>query len=214
MDVNQLFAMLDQIPVTDENEKIIQETREALEEGNYQSAIEKINQLYSIKLNGNPQKNEYEEEQENERTYDNEEKQDEEANMYEEEEKEGVVQYPKELVNEELEETYIGLLLNNPKALSMYYVVFENCYFQNPELLNIYKSILFTEGQAYAPEVAKRGYNFAKETQRMFSYKEDLKDKYQDTNYNFEKVYVEIQKLFVLRKNYLGMLQHKKKLQK
>ena len=32
--------------------------------------------------------------------------------------------YPSELHNIELEERYIGLLLDNPKAISMYYICF------------------------------------------------------------------------------------------
>ena len=122
----------------------------------------------------------------------------------EDEEPEDVI-YPSELVNRDLEEKYIGMLLNDPKTISMYYILFENCFFANNKLLNIYKSILFTEGQAFAPEVAKRGFNFAKESKEMNELKEDLKDKYFDKNYNLEKIYVELQKLFVLRKSYLSM---------
>ena len=37
----------------------------------------------------------------------------------------------------------------------MYYIVHEDCYFESDELLNLYKSILFKEGEAYAPQIAK-----------------------------------------------------------
>ena len=53
MDVNQLFKMLDQIPVTEDTEQIINDTRTAIEEGDYQLAIEKINQLYSNSSSSN-----------------------------------------------------------------------------------------------------------------------------------------------------------------
>ena len=40
-----------------------------------------------------------------------------------------IEKYPKELSNEKLESTYIGILLNTPKYISKYYILFENCFF-------------------------------------------------------------------------------------
>ena len=67
--------------------------------------------------------------------------------------------YPAELTDERLEYIYIGLLLNNPKAISMYYFLYDDCHFTNEDLLDIYKSILFQEAEKYAPAVAKEKYN-------------------------------------------------------
>ena len=46
--------------------------------------------------------------------------------------------YPEELNDERLEYIFVGLLLNNPKAISMYYFLYEDCHFANQDLLNIY----------------------------------------------------------------------------
>ena len=63
--------------------------------------------------------------------------------------------FPKDLQNHELEKRYIGLLLNEIKAISMYYFKFEECYFTDELLLNIYKKIIFTDGEKYAPKKQK-----------------------------------------------------------
>ena len=112
---------------------------------------------------------------------------------------------PKKLRNEELEEIYIGLLLSNPKSISMYYFLYDDCYFENEDLLNIYKSVLFTEGQAYASEIAKKDFNFAKDTKESYELKNKLVKNVENKRYSFEKVYTELKKLFILRKNYLIM---------
>ena len=112
--------------------------------------------------------------------------------------------YPKRLLNKKLEEKYIGLLLENPKAISMYYILHEDCYFQSEEMLNIYKSVLFTEGQAYAPQIAKNEFNFAKEGTETYKRKVELREEAQKEKYDFEKTYVELRKLFEIRKNYLS----------
>ena len=53
--------------------------------------------------------------------------------------------YPEELKRLDLELIYIGLLLNNPAAISMYYFVAPLCLFADQRMINIYKGILFTE---------------------------------------------------------------------
>ena len=63
--------------------------------------------------------------------------------------------YPVELGRLDLECIYIGLLLNNPAAISMYYFVSSLCLFADPRMVNIYKGVLFTEGEAYASAIAK-----------------------------------------------------------
>ncbi len=111
--------------------------------------------------------------------------------------------FPEELLNPELEKIYIGLVLNNPRLIAKYYFIKENCLFDDDELLNIYKSIIFTEGEEFAPEIAKRDFNFSKDTEQSFQLKNKLKKYVLGENYNIEKVYVELKKLFILRKNYL-----------
>ena len=103
-----------------------------------------------------------------------------------------------------MEEDYIGLLLETPKVISMYYILHEDCFFESDELLNIYKSILFTEGQAYAPQIAKNEFNFAKESPETYKKKIELKEKVEDEDLNLEKIYVQLRKLFEIRKNYLS----------
>ena len=111
-------------------------------------------------------------------------------------------EYPKKLSNKKLEEVYISLLLANPKAISMYYIEKKDCYFESALLLNIYKSILFTEGEAYAPQVAKDDFNYAKENYKIFQSKKKLLEEGRESRQNFEKVYVELRKLFEIRKGY------------
>ena len=59
-----------------------------------------------------------------------------------------------------------GLSNNKPEAIIKYYFLFEECYFENPEMLNVYKRVLFTDGEAYAPEIAKKGFNFPRDTEK------------------------------------------------
>ena len=92
-------------------------------------------------------------------------------------------------------------MLENPKAISMYYILHEDCYFESDNLLNLYKSILFTEGQAYASQIAKNEFNFAKEDAETYKQKIELKEKIRQGNYDFENTHVELRKLFEIRKN-------------
>ena len=110
--------------------------------------------------------------------------------------------YPDDLKDENLETIYIGMLLNNPKLISNFYFIYEDCFFENPELLNLYKSILFTEGESYAPEIAKNGFNFAKDSIDVYEFKNKTKESLANKKYNFEKIYVELKKIFILRKYY------------
>lgn len=134
-------------------------------------------------------------------TFDNEDE--EEKPKYKEEVKKQESVYPEKLRNEIIEKAYIGLLLNNPKLIVKYYIVFEECYFDDPSLLNIYKSILFTEGGNYTPEIAKKGFNFSVDNNETYAQKQDIKNEIRGINYNPEKVYLELRKLCTLRKSYL-----------
>ena len=115
--------------------------------------------------------------------------------------------YPEELKRLDLECIYIGLLLNNPAAISMYYFVASLCLFADPRMINIYKGVLFTEGEAYAPAQAKENFNFATESGDVYTLKNQLIhfELFLKGKYNFEKIYTELRKIFILRKAYNGI---------
>lgn len=113
--------------------------------------------------------------------------------------------YPVELRRLDLECIYIGLLLNNPAAISMYYFVSSLCLFADSRMVNIYKGVLFTEGEAYAPAIAKENFNFATESGDVYTLKSELKKAAARGNYDFEKTYTELRKIFILRKAYNGI---------
>ena len=123
--------------------------------------------------------------------------------VYKEEEKKQESVYPEKLRDEKLESTYIGLLLNNPKLIVKYYIMFEECYFDDQSLLNIYKSILFTEGGKYTPEIAKKGFSFSVDNNETYKQKQRLKFEISEEENNPEEVYIELRKLCILRKSYL-----------
>lgn len=185
--LNKIQEIIKKIEITDENKEDIQKMQELLAEGNYTEILEILKKI-------NEQKNKEEDYEED--------KEDDEFELEEDSEESESI-YPKQISNTKLEEQYICLLLNNVKAISMYYILHEDCFFENEEYLNLYKSILFTEGEVYAPQVAKDNFNFAKETSQTYEQKRDLKEKGKRENYNFEKVYVELRKLFEIRKSYL-----------
>lgn len=135
---------------------------------------------------------------------DEEEKKPKKVKVKKEKEEEEKI-YPEELQDEELEQIFLGLLLNNPKSISMYYIIHEECYFESKKLLNIYKSILFTEGAIYSSEEAKRDFNFPETTQESIALKESLRKMVANKTYNFEIIYRDLRKLFILRKNYASM---------
>ena len=195
-DLEKIYNLLDIMQGNGKSKKKIDRIRELLDEGDYQLAIEKIKELKNSKEDDNLEN--IEESDEDLEEY-------EEENDIEEEDKETISVYPKELINHELERTYIGMLLNNPKAISMYYFLYNEIAFDEEILLNIYKSILFTEGQAYAPEIAKQNFNFAKDTYESNQMKVELKAMVERQPVDAEKVYIELKKLFVLRKNYISI---------
>ena len=126
---------------------------------------------------------------------------DNEDEIQEEEDTTGI--YPKQLKNEALEHIYLGLLLTNPKLIAKYYVTKKQCYFEDDKCTEIYKSVLFTEGSKYTPEIAKDGFNLPKYNNEIRELKDDLMAEYMDSNYSIEETYIELKKLFTLRKSYL-----------
>lgn len=187
-ELSKIYKLIKGINITDENRSIINEIKVDIQNKDYAQALKKIKQI-------NNQQNNLEEENID----------DDKSNKDEENEVEEGKIYPNKLSNPELEQIYIGLLLNNPQQIVKFYFIFEDCYFEDEDVLNIYKSVLFTEGSKYTPEIAKKGFNFAKEDEEVHKLKLELKKKVQEKTYNMEKVYVELKKLFVLRKNYLAI---------
>ena len=193
--IESLIELINRIKVTDDNEADVDLMKELIDEKRYTEVIPILNKL----------KNEKRIILRNSATIEETKKEEKEHKKVKAEEnnKESEI-YPKRLSNIELEERYIGLLLDNPKAISMYYVVHDDCYFESDDMLNLYKSILFTEGQAYAPQIAKNDFNFAKESPETYKLKSQLREKARKGKYDFEKTYVELRKLFEIRKNYLS----------
>lgn len=214
MDQDKLYELIDNIPVTQENAGLIEEIKEDIATKNYTAALEKIEMLGSKRIKKIVNKIEEIEEQEEQEMQEDkfygEEEYDEEENQefYKETPAlEGI--YPKELTAPSLERQYIGLLLTDPRLIKKYYFQYEECYFENPELLNIYKSVIFTEGASYSTEAAKRGFNFARDDEKSYQLKSALKREVRDEDYNIENLYIDLKKLFVLRRNYLAIpIQH------
>ncbi|MBO5479000.1 MAG: hypothetical protein J6A04_04800 [Clostridia bacterium] len=178
---NALLDLVNSIPVTEENEEILEDIRSAIADGDLQLALEKMDSL----------PNDIREEL---------------NSVFATKEEDNTVKkdiYPEELKNEELEETYIGLLLDNPEAIVKYYFTFGECYFENPDILNLYKRVLFTDGEAYAPEIAKKGFNFPRDTEESDQLAYEVKESAVESGYGIEEVYTELKKLFTLRKHYM-----------
>lgn len=116
---------------------------------------------------------------------------------------ESETQFPKELKNIKLEYAYIGLLLENPKSISKYYLSYEDSQFSDSMAMNLYKSILFTEGGRYAPESIKRDFSYPKTSEEIYNLKQKLKEEAIRNNYSIEAVFTKIKKLFLLKKYYI-----------
>ena len=179
--IKRIYEILNNIPITKDNKETIEEIKKQLLNKDYLEAFKKIDELNKIQK-GEKKVEKIEEEPK-------------------EEEEEGI--YPKELSNIELERIYMGMLLNDPKLIVKYYFPFEECYFEDADILNAYKSVLFTEGGAYSSEEAKAGFNFARDNETVYKFKNQLKADVRGKDYDMEKIYLDLRKLFILRKSYL-----------
>lgn len=207
--INKLNELLEYVKPTKENQEKIKEIKQLIEEGNLDETMKKIEELFPKnrmvdkeseqiqEIKPNKEENSIEQEDTKEK------RSEEDTDAEENEEETNIEQYPKELSNESLEYIYIGLLLNHPKYISKYFILYEDCFFENDELLNVYKSILFFEGAEYASEIAKKSFSFSKDSATAYQYKNKIKSDVSESKYNMEKIYTELMKLFVLRKNYL-----------
>lgn len=212
--VKKLNELLSRIEPTDENQRKIKEIKKLINDGNLNLTLKKIDELFSENnMEENEQESDIETNLIQEDTLENNEENtetEEDFNNTEEmiinnndEEKETGEKYPKALENENLEYVYIGLLLNHPKYITKYYFLYDICLFENQELLNVYKSVLFFEGAEYTSELAKKGFNFSKDSADVYQYKQKIKMDVANKKYNMEKIYVDLKKLFIIRKNYL-----------
>lgn len=175
-EIFELSELLDSIKVTDENISLISEAKEYIDHGEYEIALKLLKDGINNK----------------------------------EEKKEKKFQildnvYPIELSDSMLERQYIGMLLTDLTSIARYYILFDDCYFADTRLLEIYKLILFTDAEKYAPVAAKDKFNFANVTYEINTLKTQVKKECIGKKYDMEKIYVELRKLFVLRKNYLGL---------
>ena len=177
--IDDIYELLRQIPVTKANKPYIDEIEDLLTQQEYIKALEKMRQLKDVTND----------ETENEFELETEKDEDE--------------IYPEKLNGTQLEYDFIGILLSNPKLIMKYYFSKEICLFKDEQCLNIYKSILFNEGAKYASEKAKDGFNFSKDSEEVYNLKEKLKKQAEEEQKNPEKTYVELRKIFILRKSCL-----------
>lgn len=177
--IDDIYELLRQIPVTKANKPYIDEIEDLLTQQEYIKALEKMRQLKDVTND----------ETENEFELETEKDEDE--------------IYPEKLNGTQLEYDFIGILLSNPKLIMKYYFSKEICLFKDEQCLNIYKSILFNEGAKYASEKAKDGFNFSKDSEEVYNLKAKLKKQAEEEQKNPEQTYVELRKIFILRKSCL-----------
>lgn len=136
--------------------------------------------------------------------FEEEESQTEETDETDEETDESIEQEElAQLTSLRAEYVFLGLLLNNPKAISRYYFLYEDCHFANQELDNMYRIILFREAEQYAPAIAKEGFKLPLEANDTYNLQVQLQEVANERNYDIEMVYTILKKLFILKKHYL-----------
>lgn len=210
---NELYSLLSLIPVTTENRREIEDIKMDIENENFAVAIEKLQKLPYMSEEESDILPVYEDEdddiqsdeEDDEDGSEDEEDDDSDEEIDETEEVTEVSIYPEDLSNSTLEYRYIELLINNPESIVKYYILHEDCFFEDDRVLNLYKQVLFSDGEAFAPEIAKRGYNFARESEASNRLEAKLKREIDEEKLgleDMEKIYIELRKLFVLRKNY------------
>lgn len=178
-----IYDLLDRIKVTDDNRVIIEKIREHLGENKFQEALE---ELKILQASGNIEYIDYEDIKEKQQKV--------KAKKVED------LSWTDELKDTDLEKKYIGLLLNDVKQISAYYFLHKDCQFLDKKLLDVYKTILFTDGEQYAPEIAKEGFSFAKTTDELIELKYKIQVDYETSKYSMEQTYIELKKLFILRR--------------
>ena len=192
----ELEELLQIIPIKIKNQDFINDVNENIKNQEYRMALEKVRRFLDEKEDEQVEIKPTEIEELDPDKIITETKKEAEESLY-----------PEKLRNYALEKDFIGMLLNDPKLMAKYYILNDECYFDNKIFLEIYKGIVFTEGEAYTPYIAKSGYNFGKNNYEINHTKECLKYEYEYKceKLNMEKIYVEIKNLFILRKNYTSM---------
>ena len=132
--IQKVYKILEAIPKTKANKDKIKEIEEMLENEEVEKAVYEIKKLQQMK--------------------DKIEENEDDEEIEEQYEIESDQIYPKALINEELEENYIGLLLNDPKSISMYYFLFE--------VLSILKKSLDILSSKYPSMTPLAKYSFSK----------------------------------------------------
>ena len=179
--IDKIYDLLDNIEVTRENSREIENIKNIISKGDYLEALKRMRKLKDIEENAK-------------------QNQEEVLDVSSHDDEDG--KYPDELSNPELEQDFIGILLDNPKLISKYYFIFDDCIFEDDAMLNIYKSILFNEGSKYSSEKAKDKFNFSKDSEEVYELKNKLRKKARENEFNVEEIYDELKKLFILRKAY------------
>ena len=178
-----IYDLLDRIKITDENRDRIEKIRNYLDNKNYQEAVD---ELQLLQKSGDVEYIDYTEAKEKEKKIKEQIKREE-------------IGIPNILASTELEKRYIGLLLNDLRYISVYYFLHKECQFLDNKLLEIYKTILFTDAEQYAPEIAKTDFNFAKNTEELANLKYQIQSDYEGSKFKMDKTYLELKKLFILR---------------
>ncbi len=198
-EIDELSEMLNSIQINKDNIDVVNEAKKYIQKEEYRVALrilkEGIDEKDLIKKEEPKKENE---EEVNEGSEEETEDEEDEVKKYQN-------IYPKELRSTTIERQYIGMLLNDLPSISKYYILYDDCYFADLRLLEIYKMILFTDADKYTPVIAKEKFNFANVTEEINALKIEVKQDALGRRYNMEKIYVELRKLFILRKNYLGM---------
>ena len=200
--VKQLYDLLNHIPVTKNNAAKIEEIKNAIGNNDLAKALQGINDLNeALKIKKIEIKKMQSKKKKDEQAAFEKEKKQFEAEQIKEDE---VERFPKELQDLDLEEDYIGLLLYDPRYIVSYNFTYDEVAFQDDRMLNLYKSVIFIEGEKYAPEAVKRKFNFAKTTKEVYELKKQLVTRIKlQRVVTMEKVYTDLKKLFVLRRWYL-----------
>ncbi len=190
----------------EEYDELPEEYEEINEEDNdYEEASEAYEEIEENAEYEDVPEEEYEEIEEDEE-YDETQEEYEEVVEEEEEETQQSMeeQELEQLTSLKVEYIFLGLLLNNPKAISRYYFLYEDCHFSDKDLDNMYRIILFRESEQYAPAIAKEGFKLPMEAGDSYGLKMQLQEMASEKNYDIEMVYTILKKLFILKKNYLS----------
>ncbi len=184
------------------------EEYEEIEDDEEYEEIEDDEEYEEIEDDEEYEDNEEYEELENDEEYEEVEDIEDNEEVEVEETQQEPVKTPEQLDLEKLsslkaEYIFLGLLLNNPKAISRYYFKFEDCHFSDKELDNMYRIIIFRESEQYAPAIAKEGFKLPLEAKESYNLKVQLQEMASEKNYDIEVIYTMLKKLFILKKNYL-----------